>query len=293
MTVPARNPRGFTLVELVVVIGIFGIVMGAVYSLYLTHLKNAYSQEDLIDIQQNLRNAMDMITRDLRNAGALIPNGVNPLANATANSLEINTASASGRFARITESKAFAASPTYTIGVDTKESVDGLLGTGATTVRIIRPIDMSDPISTMGSYLVIDNSTDRETSAMVLKRPNNDPFFGEVSIAPGDVIAAAGPSPVNDRYDTITYSIAACDPTSSLQCLHRKVNNDDPAEIIAGPLSSLQFNYLYTRGGEDEPADGEDTIRGVRVTITAESAPTFGGKKTRQMTSVVTIRNRR
>jgi len=69
----ARRTSGFTLVEILVVMTIFGVVIGAVYSLYLTHQKTAYVQEDVVDLQQNLRIAMDSITRDMRMAGMLVP----------------------------------------------------------------------------------------------------------------------------------------------------------------------------------------------------------------------------
>jgi len=54
---------------------------------------------------------------------------------------------------------------------------------------------------------------------------------------------------------------------------------------------------LYDDGSEDSifPTD-PTTIRGVRVTITGETAATAllsGGPKTRQMTSIIKLRNKR
>lgn len=299
---PGPDSRGFTLVELMVVIGIFGVIMGAVYSIYLTHQRNAYSQEELIDVQQNLRIAMDRITRDLRMAGAFVPNSVSPLENTTANSLQINTGSASGQFARITESKETIASPTFSIEVDSKEAVDELLANDRTTVRLIRPFDRSNPISSMDTYLVLelvqDPKTDRDTRTVVMKRPKEKgDFVRGTTLVAGDIIAATGP-PVPpgtdppDGYDTIVYGLDPCPDSPGQQCLWRTVNQAGP-EIIAGPVSSLQFNYLYTNGSEDNPAE-EDTIRAVRVTINAETPKTApGGARSKQLTSVISIRNRR
>lgn len=291
------DSRGFTLVELMVVIGIFGIIMGAVYSVYLTHMKNAYSQEELLDVQQNLRTAMDMITRDLRMAGVLLPNNVNPLPSTTVDSLQINTASAPGKIARIAESKDTSASPTFSILVDSAEAVDGLLANDTKTVRIIRPFDRSNPVSAMDTYLILDTqTTNRDTKTVAMKRPSND-FVPGTTLVAGDIIAATGPPvpPGTDPpagHDTIVYELDPCPDSPNQNCLWRTVNQAAPA-IIAGPVSALRLNYLYTNGTEDNPED-EDTIRAVRVTITAEtpeSAP--GGARSRQLTSLISIRNRR
>ncbi|GLI38769.1 prepilin-type N-terminal cleavage/methylation domain-containing protein [Geobacter hydrogenophilus] len=299
------NSRGFTLVELVVVIGIFGVIMGAVYSIYLTHLKNAYSQEELIDVQQNLRTAMDMITRDLRMAGVLLPNDVKPLDKITVDSLQINTVSASGKIARIAESKATSADSTFSILVDSSEAVDGLLALATDTktpitVRLIRPFDRSNPISSMDTYLVLElvqiPKTDRDTRTVVMKRPSNK-FVPGTTLVAGDIIAATGPPvpPGTDPpagYDSIVYKLDLCPDSPNQQCLLRIVNQTE-TEIIAGPISTLQFNYLYTKGSEDNSAE-EDSIRAVRVTITAKTPETApGGARSKQLTSVISVRNRR
>lgn len=296
------DSRGFTLVELMVVIGIFGVIMGAVYSIYLTHMKNAYSQEELIDVQQNLRTAMDRITRDLRMAGVLLPSDVTPLSNTKATSLQINTASAPGMIARIAETKETPASPTFSILVDPAEAVDGLQALATDpkapiTVRLIRPFDRSNPISSMGTHLVLDpKTTNRDTRTVVMKRPSND-FLPGTTLVAGDIIAATGPPvpPGTDPpagHDEIVYELDSCPDSPGQDCLWRTVNQAEP-EIIAGPFSSLQFNYLYTKGSEDNPAE-EDTIRAVRVTITTETPKTaLGGARSKQLTSVISIRNRR
>ena len=63
------NKAGFTLVELMVAIAIFGIASAAMYATY-QHQQDSYlTQEQVADMQQNLRAALFFITRDLKKAG--------------------------------------------------------------------------------------------------------------------------------------------------------------------------------------------------------------------------------
>jgi len=68
-----RHPEGFSLVELMVAMTITLIVSGAIYGL-LTSGSNAFRREpEVADRQQNIRLAMDLITRDVFNAGSAVP----------------------------------------------------------------------------------------------------------------------------------------------------------------------------------------------------------------------------
>lgn len=70
--------QGFTLLELLVVILILGIVMAGVYSVYMSQQKSFLIQEDVAEMQQNLRAAMFTMVREIRLAGC------NPTGKATA-----------------------------------------------------------------------------------------------------------------------------------------------------------------------------------------------------------------
>lgn len=310
---PHRAP-GFTLVELLVVMTIFGVVIGAVYSLYLTHQKTAYVQDDLVDLQQNLRIAMDSITRDIRMAGMLVPQNdpvtnakLNPLDkgafNSYSSSVQINTASAAGQFARVARSKVTAAFSTFSTSVDAPESVDALTGAGAVNVRLIRPNDRSNPVSGMDTYLVL-NAANRNGPSVTLKRPGGGTFTAGIGIDAGDIIAVTG-SPIPSTpptadppagYDTIVYSLIPCPESPSVKCLARAVNQAATPEVVAGNISSLRFSYLCDDGSENNNPADPATIRSVRVTVAGETSATSAiseGPKKRQITSVVKLRNKR
>jgi type IV pilus assembly protein PilW len=63
------NKKGFTLVELLVAMAITGIVAGAIYTAFQSQQKSYLIQEQVAEMQQNLRAAMDIMVRDIRMAG--------------------------------------------------------------------------------------------------------------------------------------------------------------------------------------------------------------------------------
>ena len=61
--------QGFTILELLVVILILGVVMAGVYSVYTSQQKSFLIQEDVAEMQQNLRAAMFSMVREIRLVG--------------------------------------------------------------------------------------------------------------------------------------------------------------------------------------------------------------------------------
>jgi prepilin-type N-terminal cleavage/methylation domain-containing protein len=68
-----RRQSGFSMIELLIAMTVTLIVSGAIYGL-LTSGSTAFRREpEMADRQQNIRVAMDLITRDIFNAGAALP----------------------------------------------------------------------------------------------------------------------------------------------------------------------------------------------------------------------------
>lgn len=61
--------RGFTIVELLVAMTLTLVVMAGIYGAYHSQQKTAVAQEQVADMQQNLRAAMYYMSRELRMAG--------------------------------------------------------------------------------------------------------------------------------------------------------------------------------------------------------------------------------
>jgi len=63
------NKKGFTLVELLVAMAISGIVAGAIFTAFLSQQKSYLVQDQVAEMQQNIRAAMDIMVREIRMAG--------------------------------------------------------------------------------------------------------------------------------------------------------------------------------------------------------------------------------
>ena len=63
------DERGFTIIELLVAVFVAGIVMAGVYSAYYSQQKSYTAQEQMSEMQQNLRSAMYFMAKEIRMAG--------------------------------------------------------------------------------------------------------------------------------------------------------------------------------------------------------------------------------
>ena len=66
---PEVRNGGFTLIELLVVLSVQGILLGAVVMSFTSQLKSHRQQEQMSEMQQVARAAIDLVTREVRMAG--------------------------------------------------------------------------------------------------------------------------------------------------------------------------------------------------------------------------------
>jgi len=65
----AHKKSGFTMVELLVVLAISSIVLSLMYTVYRSQLKSHSTQQEQVEMQQNLRATLYLLERDIRMAG--------------------------------------------------------------------------------------------------------------------------------------------------------------------------------------------------------------------------------
>ncbi|MBI5374253.1 MAG: prepilin-type N-terminal cleavage/methylation domain-containing protein [Candidatus Schekmanbacteria bacterium] len=76
----AKSYKGFTLIEIMVSVVLASIILVTLYSLFTSQQKTYNSQDLIVEMQQNVRTALDTMVRDLRTMGYGIPTVSNPSA---------------------------------------------------------------------------------------------------------------------------------------------------------------------------------------------------------------------
>jgi len=64
-----QNQKGITLIELLIAMVISGILVAAIYRLFVTQSRAYVIQDQVVEVQQSIRSAMQILLRDLRMAG--------------------------------------------------------------------------------------------------------------------------------------------------------------------------------------------------------------------------------
>jgi prepilin-type N-terminal cleavage/methylation domain-containing protein len=260
-----RNGHGFTLVELLVVIAIMGLAMTAILGLFTDTQQTANTQEEVANTQQNLRIAMNFLTRDIQMAGFLIPTTNTAIESAPANLsggqiLTIRTATTSLDVARVASSVTVTNAPssyvTFTLAkadmVDLFESGD--------KVRLVR-----SPLHDQRIDTLLEVGTSPSSTTLNIKGFNADATYNQADL----LVKTSSAHPSRIDYD-INNNI-----------LRRSIDGGGFDEISEN-ITSVDFNYIINFG----------EIIAVRVTLTGNA---FDVKrktqKSRQLVKLVSLKN--
>ncbi|MHB1398664.1 MAG: PilW family protein [Trichloromonadaceae bacterium] len=270
---------GFSLVEILVAMVLMGIVVTAIFNLYLGTERSADTQDRIADVQQNVRFALDQVVRDIRMAGFAMPIADNaitggPSTPTAGNPFTMRTGSSSDKVLRIKAdfTSPASAATVQTITIDSEE-VSGLFAKDE-LARIIRRDTQHERIE--GAVLIFtDNPSGSEVK---LKGFTTATEFKEGDLIVHTVAGATNPM-------EFSYWLEGGE-------IRRSINGGTP-RVLGQGISGFQLSYLF--GREDEAASLDattlDDVRAVRVTIVGE-ATTRDGVKSRTVSSVVQLRNR-
>lgn len=309
---------GFTLVELLIALAMLAGVTAAIFSLYNMQHRVTHIEEDVVDVQQNVRTGMDSILSDLKAAG--FGNFIPPLgsypspidSSSTATSLTINAASATGAAVRID----FGIPPTLTTNVAAGTPITFSLSSAPVsstanasvfsvgdTVKIINTADKSQPANT--SFTVSAVNTPAGTIQLTPAAS-----IGTVTFVNGYIIARDDAPGTYPNPNTIHYcvgpaagcgsgAVSATACPAQQNCLLRIVNNNPgDTSVVATDIQNLNFRFILDNTTSEASAIANSdypNIRAVRINITGQTVQTqnlSNGPKSRQLTTIAKIRNR-
>lgn len=233
-----KNPHGFTLVELLVAMVIGMLVASGAYSVFFSTTRTARKQEQVSEIQQNLRVAMERISQDIRQAGFGLPEDGSPLSYATGESTTSGTWSAP-----ITTSNSTSAPDQITLlGIGYKIGMTS--GYSGGSLMINPDFNGDDQFSGYMETRYVNESPDETGS---LKDPNADGGYFDKFMSSG--------SPRSYRRHLsiggVEYAEATYNTVNNNVIIVGGVDNDDYAENI--PVFFIQaITYLVDNDCYDD-----------------------------------------
>jgi prepilin-type N-terminal cleavage/methylation domain-containing protein len=240
-----RKKEGFTLIELLVALVLTSLLTGAIYNLCVKQVKTYTVNEQVVDMQQNVRAAISMAMREIRmtnfgNVGMILPaqftvNGqtrtlntaVNPDTPVT-NSVTIITAIEDTTLTGIPASNQI-----------TVAAVGNLFNTGGKKYISIGGLESNIIKTVQGNTLTLENDLSQGY-------------------------------PVTDTHvfaiRAITYQVINNNGTLSL---NRDENTGDGPQPLADNIENIQFQYLDTNGSDTKATPANTRI--IRVAVTAKT----------------------
>ncbi len=275
--------KGITLIELLVALAISAILVAGIYKTFISQQYTYSAQEQVADVQQNVRIAINQMMRELRMAGygidskfwdeytgadalhgkyksALHPEDSGKKVTVVAGLVEATTLASNANSGDGQESEGrpivFTDASRFNIAGKKYFSINGIES------HRIHKIDGNKIYLFPGVTLTQDHKA-------------GDPVF---------MILA------------VTYSLGVVD---GKQCLLRDENLGDGPQPVAENIESLQFQYVMNTGETlvDVPGNRRDDIRMVQATVVARTDQTdpqlkaADGYRRRTLSSTVKLRN--
>jgi prepilin-type N-terminal cleavage/methylation domain-containing protein len=306
------SEKGFGLIELLLVLAIMGLVVGAIQGLYIAHQRSATTEGEAVDVQQNLRIGMDQMMRDISMAGFMV-NGANPVsaitngASGAPDTLVLNTgtqASVAATVGSATTAVTLAVGNFLDLSVMAfGSSIGGFEAAVDENVSQVRIVNYrGEPLGTGVRFTVIQVNPTAGTCGSVAApcmRLRTE-VAGSGTIDRGDTIVKTSVTGGAEGFpQTVTYNVAACPAPLAGNCLMRATTPvpTGGATVVATNVTDLQFSYLLAGTVESAAPAAADlaSIRAIRVTLIGQLVDTAavadGNLKPRTLSSIFAIRN--
>jgi len=298
-----KNRQGFSLVEILVAMVIMGVVVGAVYSTFINTQRHSYTQEEVVEVQQNLRAGLDFLVKDIRMAEFLTPSDQTALVNAPAQMLV--DSNGDGDFDDTDERPLLSL-----ISVTSMRNYGRIKGASAAGTNLAIELALSSMQQfAAGDKVRVFRATILSSVTSVLSvasvSGNQVTLSGGASLAgairDGDLLVLLPSGAADDDFPLqIDYQLvdsSSSDP--NMNDLKRRVLDVDGTviqdfQLIASNISGIVLTYLDDDGNATSTLSD---IVAVQVTIAGQTDATktgrnnYSGVKTRTLSTTVKIHN--
>ena len=286
VTYQLKGFRGLTLIELLVALAISAILTAALYRTFIGQHRTYTAQEQVVDMQQNARVAINRMMREIRMAGfgslwnvfppehlpfvtlgGLFQDVMNPRDNVNNVGQNDDQLTIIGAFEQVST---------------LSQSTDG-----SDTIQLARGADQFNLLTRrylciggLETHIVrwISGNTITLDSALLFNHAAGTPVF---------------------KVKAIRYRLRPDNRNPKMPVLTREdLTDGGGSQVVAESIENLQFRYVMEDGSEsDSPAD-PSRIRMVKITVTARTSiadPEFkggeGGFRRRTISSNILVRN--
>ncbi len=256
--------RGFTLTELLVAMALSLTVLAGLYSFYVTHQRLYAIQAQLLETQQNLRIALEIIEEDIQGAGGT---GIPPVAAVTL----INSTTESDSLSLLVPDSSVCPEVPQPIQIDTYHSVgshmflaDTCTNMEGKTGLLVDATGLNYRNLKLTKVMTVNDKVDFESS----------PF--PVISSSGLTADYTGGTLVVLRQ--ITYTVDLSSPSEPV--LRRNLNNGAGAQPLANYIEDIQVSLGYDRNGDGiisefgGTANDDETVYNVPGENNETEAPT-------------------
>ena len=286
----SKARRGFTLVEVLVALAMTGIVMTVMFTMFRTSQRSYSTQDQVAEMQQNLRVAMSFVSRDVRMSGCgmnLMPDLVPDIQTYYDNQDDGGTAA---------WNLLLPLSPTNSsTSPDSLDIMYGNVKTGEYDASITKGMPDASAVIQVddngnfepGDFVVITDGVTavlfEVTDVITLTAPEGK-LIHNSGLSFYNPPAAFKAFPETSGYGVgsrcynfgsltwITYFVDWTDPDHPNLMANRHDGNGN--QVVADNIEDLQFHYFMEDGTETEapPLSKAKEIRAVRITIVARTS---------------------
>ena len=273
-----RSRRGMTLVELLLVMAILSIVTLALMSLYIPAYQSTIAQTQVSDVQDNLRLALKVMTRDILHAGFLVPE--DPITSTSDTAFTIRSRIVGNDFARV----ASTANLTGKIRITVSETdmVDNFQV--GSRVRIFEPINANEVTEQPVNVGVTDQDRAYPVDAVGTNTIDID-TSNNPSLDAADIMSETVMLAVRDQnqppLQTIQYTL-------NNESLERRVNSN--FQVLARNVDMNTANSFF-----DYDLNSQGRVEIIDIKLTGKTRAikddAVSGEKTRSVSTSVKLRN--